>query len=186
MGQFLESAAIALQSIWANKLRSFLTVLGNIVAVTSIIAVVSLIRGMDTYVASAIVGEVGADTFRVERIGFVTDEEEAERAWRRNPIYAAKQAATLDQLTDGRLILGVGLGSKATYASNEFDVFGVPFSKRAPLTDEYIEAMKRIARQRGQLLGTEYAEAFLQYKPHSYPANDLLGELFGRTPVEMV
>ena len=50
MGQFLESAAIALQSIWANKLRSFLTVLGNIVAVTSIIAVVSLIQGMNAKV----------------------------------------------------------------------------------------------------------------------------------------
>ena len=38
-------------AIWANKLRSFLTVLGNIVAVTSIIAVVSLIQGMNAYVS---------------------------------------------------------------------------------------------------------------------------------------
>ena len=55
-------------SIWANKLRSFMTVLGNIVAVTSIIAVVSLIRGMDTYVTDAILTEVGADTFTVQRM----------------------------------------------------------------------------------------------------------------------
>ena len=41
---------IALGAIWANKLRSFLTVLGNIVAVTSIIAVVSLVQGMNGYV----------------------------------------------------------------------------------------------------------------------------------------
>jgi putative ABC transport system permease protein len=86
MNKFLDAVTVALSSVWTNKLRSLMMILGNVVAVTSIIAVVSLIRGMDTYVASAIIGEVGAGTFRVERVGFVTDEEEAERAWRRNPI----------------------------------------------------------------------------------------------------
>jgi putative ABC transport system permease protein len=86
MNQLLDAVTVALSSVWTNKLRSLMMVLGNVVAVTSIIAVVSLIRGMDTYVANAIIGEVGAGTFRIERIGFVTDEEEAERAWRRNPI----------------------------------------------------------------------------------------------------
>jgi probable F420-dependent oxidoreductase len=62
----------------------------------------------------------------------------------RNPIYAAKQTATLDHLTNGRLIVGVGLGSKATESSNEFEVFDVPFSDRAALTDEYIAIMKEI------------------------------------------
>jgi hypothetical protein len=52
--------------------------------------------------------------------------------------------------------------------------------------DEYVESMKRFGRERGKLLGVEYAEAFVQYRPHSYPANDLLGELFGKTRVEKV
>ena len=86
MNKLLDAVKVALASVWTNKLRSLMMVLGNVVAVTSIIAVVSLIRGMDTYVASAIIGEVGAGTFRIERVGFVTDEEAAERAWRRNPI----------------------------------------------------------------------------------------------------
>ena len=47
MQQFLEAAGIALQAIWANKLRSLLTVVGNVVAVTSIIAVVSLVQGLN-------------------------------------------------------------------------------------------------------------------------------------------
>ena len=47
MQQILDSARIAIQAIWANKLRSLLTVLGNIVAVTSIVTVVSLIQGMN-------------------------------------------------------------------------------------------------------------------------------------------
>ena len=63
MHQFLEAAAIALQAIWANKLRSLLTVLGNIVAVTSIIAVVSLVQGLNASVKDAIQSRVGADSF---------------------------------------------------------------------------------------------------------------------------
>jgi probable F420-dependent oxidoreductase len=65
----------------------------------------------------------------------------------RNPIYAAKQLATLDHLTDGRLIAGVGLGSKATKQANEFEVFGVPFAARARMTDEFVEAMRAIWTQ---------------------------------------
>jgi putative ABC transport system permease protein len=67
MQQFLEAANIALQAIWANKLRSLLTVLGNIVAVTSIIAVVSLVQGLNASVKDAIQSQVGADTFAVIR-----------------------------------------------------------------------------------------------------------------------
>ena len=63
MGQFYEAASIALQAIWSNKLRSFLTVLGNIVAVTSIIAVVSLVQGLNASVSDSITSQVGADTF---------------------------------------------------------------------------------------------------------------------------
>ena len=55
MNQVLESIGLALQAIWANKLRSLLTVLGNIVAVTSIVVVVSLIQGMNSYVSTTIV-----------------------------------------------------------------------------------------------------------------------------------
>ena len=71
MNQFLEAAVIALGAIWANKLRSFLTVLGNIVAVTSIIAVVSLVQGMNGYVTDAIVSGVGADNFTIQRMPVV-------------------------------------------------------------------------------------------------------------------
>jgi len=83
MNQILDSIGIALSAIWANKLRSFMMVLGNIVAVTSIIAVVSLIQGMNGYVSDAIVRDVGVGTFRVERVGFITDEEEQRKAFRR-------------------------------------------------------------------------------------------------------
>ena len=84
MNQILESIAIALRSIWANKLRSFMTVLGNIVAVTSIVTVVSLIQGMNAMVSNAIVTDVGADAFTIQRRPPVRTAEDEERT-RNNP-----------------------------------------------------------------------------------------------------
>ena len=99
MNQFLESAGIALQAIWANKLRSFLTVLGNIVAVTSIIAVVSLIQGMNAYVTDAIVTGVGADNFTIQRNPVVRTQADEERV-RSNPRITMEDAAAVRKYGD--------------------------------------------------------------------------------------
>ena len=45
--------------------------------------------------------------------------------------------------------------------------------------DEYVEATRRHALERGQRLGTGYAEAFIQHRGHAYPQDDLLTGLFG-------
>lgn len=95
-------------------------------------------QSADFYEALTTIGYLAAKTSRV-RIGVACLVMPT-----RNPIYAAKQLATLDHLTGGRLIAGVGLGSKASKESCEFDVFGVPFSARARMTDEFVEAMRAI------------------------------------------
>jgi len=84
MSQVLESVRLALASIWANKLRSLLTLLGNIVAVSSIITVVALITGVNSAVTDAIVSDLGADSFVVQRTGFTQNEDDFERQ-RSNP-----------------------------------------------------------------------------------------------------
>jgi probable F420-dependent oxidoreductase len=56
----------------------------------------------------------------------------------RNPFLTAKAAATLQVLSDGRLILGVGLG----YQEVEFAALGVPFKSRGALADEAIETIR--------------------------------------------
>ncbi|PWT84192.1 MAG: hypothetical protein C5B57_05280, partial [Blastocatellia bacterium] len=84
MNKFLESAAIALAAIWAAKLRSFMTVLGNIVAVTSIIAVVSLIQGLNASVKDAILTQAGADSFNIQQFPITRSDDEFERV-RNNP-----------------------------------------------------------------------------------------------------
>jgi putative ABC transport system permease protein len=76
MNQFYEAASIALQAIWSNKLRSLLTVLGNIVAVTSIIAVVSLVQGLNASVTNMIQSQFAADAFTVSRTAPSMTEEE--------------------------------------------------------------------------------------------------------------
>ena len=91
MQQILESIGIALKAVWANKLRSFMTVLGNIVAVTSIVTVVSLIQGMNSMVSSAIVTDVGADGFTIQRVPVTRTEEEEERV-RNNPLITLEEA----------------------------------------------------------------------------------------------
>jgi len=99
MNQFLEAAGIALSSVWANKLRSFLTVLGNIVAVTSIIAVVSLIQGMNAYVSNAIISDVGADNFTIQRMPVVRTAEDEERV-RSNPRISLADADAVRRYDD--------------------------------------------------------------------------------------
>ena len=98
MHQLVEAIIIALQAIWTNKLRSFMTVLGNIVAVMSIVTVVSLITGMDTYVGDAIISGVGADGFTVERTGITTTQEEIDQA-RNNPRITTKEAEYIRQFS---------------------------------------------------------------------------------------
>jgi putative ABC transport system permease protein len=80
MHQFFEAVAIALQAIWANKLRSFLTVIGNVVAVTSIIAVVSLVQGLNASVEAEIQSQFAADAFSVQRRPLTQTDEEDLRA----------------------------------------------------------------------------------------------------------
>lgn len=60
----------------------------------------------------------------------------------RNPVLFAKQVATLDSLSGGRLELGIGLG----WLKEEYDALGVEWSHRGRRMDEYIEAMRRLWR----------------------------------------
>jgi putative ABC transport system permease protein len=62
-----EGIRLALASIWSQKLRTFLTVLANIVAVSSVIAVVSILDGMDTYVKQQVAGE-GTGIVTIRRV----------------------------------------------------------------------------------------------------------------------
>ncbi len=58
----------------------------------------------------------------------------------RNPVVLAKEVATLDRLSKGRLQLGIGVG----WLEEEFDALGISWAKRGKRTDEYMEAMRAL------------------------------------------
>jgi probable F420-dependent oxidoreductase len=60
-----------------------------------------------------------------------------------NPLLVAKQSASLDVLSGGRFMLGVGIG----WSEDEFTALGVPFRGRAARTVEYVEAMRTLWRE---------------------------------------
>ena len=66
---FWEAACIAVDSLRKNKLRSFLTLLGIILATTTLIAVTALIHGMNLYIAEK-VSNMGSDGFRIVRMAW--------------------------------------------------------------------------------------------------------------------
>src|SRR5262249_9158046 len=55
----------------------------------------------------------------------------------RNPVVVAKQLATIDNLSEGRVVLGAGAG----WAREEFDALGVAYDQRGPITDEYLRVI---------------------------------------------
>jgi alkanesulfonate monooxygenase SsuD/methylene tetrahydromethanopterin reductase-like flavin-dependent oxidoreductase (luciferase family) len=57
----------------------------------------------------------------------------------RHPLLVARMAGNLDELSGGRLVLGVGVGG----ARQEFEALGVPFTRRGQLTDEYLAELRQ-------------------------------------------
>ena len=78
-----EAALIALQTMRAHKLRSFLTLLGIILSVSTLILVIALISGMNLYFAQR-VANLGSNVFLVDKIGIVTDWQDRINAEKRN------------------------------------------------------------------------------------------------------
>ena len=122
MAQILESIRLALSSIWANKLRSLLTLLGNIVAVSSIITVVSLIQGMNATVSDAVVSDLGADAFTIDRMGMIRNEDEAERA-RNNPRITIEEAEAIERFSPyiQSVMAQANMGAPIAYGTTEIE-----------------------------------------------------------------
>src|ERR1035437_184311 len=92
---FWEAVKGAVQSLRSSKLRSFLTLLGIILATTTLIAVMSVISGMDVYIAQN-VSSMGADGYRVQRIAMMQfDPKKYLEMLRRNPQLTKEEFAFL-------------------------------------------------------------------------------------------
>jgi putative ABC transport system permease protein len=83
---YLDAAKIALQSIFAHKLRAFLTLIGIIIGVASVVVVGASIEGLNNYMVETISRVLGANHFMIARIAHVGNmtEEEWEKMMKRN------------------------------------------------------------------------------------------------------
>jgi probable F420-dependent oxidoreductase len=70
----------------------------------------------------------------------------------RHPVYLAKEFATLDRLSGGRALAGLGIG----WLREEFEVLGVPFEERAARTEESIRAMRSLWSQGAESFDGEF------------------------------
>lgn len=70
-----ESFRLALESLRSQKLRSFLTLLGVLISVATLVSVLAIIRGMDRYIAER-VSQLGSQVFMISRFGIITNARE--------------------------------------------------------------------------------------------------------------
>lgn len=82
---FMETVRLVFAAFRTNKLRTFLTLLGVIIGVTTVITVVSVIKGMNRYVLSTIT-EAGSNVFQIDRFGLITSHESFQAAMRRKDL----------------------------------------------------------------------------------------------------
>ena len=153
MNKYLDAAGIALSAIWGAKLRSLMTVLGNIVAVTSIIAVVSLIQGLNASVSQAILNQAGADSFIVQQFGIIRSDEEALRA-QSNPRITRLDAAAVRRYSPlaAAVMLSSQANGRVTYRDASIDSVGI-----TGVTSDYVNFSNYDA-ERGRLMSATEVE----------------------------
>src|SRR3981081_1991701 len=93
-GGFLDYAGVAIDSLRTNKLRSFLTLLGIIIGITSIISVISIIQGLDIYFKQK-VPKFAHTTFVIQQFPIATNLDKLFEMIRRNPDVHATAAEAI-------------------------------------------------------------------------------------------
>lgn len=100
---FLETLKLSLDALRAHKLRSFLTLLGVILAVLTLVVVMSVIAGLNLYVATR-VANLGANVFIVDRFGIITSQDAFIKAQKRPMIDMEDYARLRDGMKVARAV----------------------------------------------------------------------------------
>jgi len=98
----------------------------------------------------------------------------------RHPIYVAKEVATLDKLSGGRAILGIGVG----WLEEEFDALGIPFEERAARTSESVRAIRALwAKEPAPFEGKFFKWGKLESNPKPVQPNGVPIVVGGHTAI---
>jgi len=124
----LETMRLALDALRAHKLRSFLTLLGIILAVTTLVAVMSVVAGMNFYVADRI-ANLGANVFIVDRFGIITSQDAWVKAQKRPLITMEDYERLRDNMKTANAVAALYDHNTETRSGNQrlenTDVMGV-------------------------------------------------------------
>jgi putative ABC transport system permease protein len=125
-----ESAGIALAALRANKMRSFLTLLGTIIGVMSVIAVLSFVEGLNRFVSEKLLAS-GANVFYVDKYGFITSQEEWDAVKDRRDITIDDADALRAGVAHAQLVIAQANASVIARYRNK-EVRGVTLRGRSP------------------------------------------------------
>jgi putative ABC transport system permease protein len=173
-----ESTGIALGGIRANKLRSFLTLLGTIIGVGSVIAVVSFVEGLNRYVTDKLLN-AGANVFEMDKWGLITSQDAWEEALKRPDITLLDADALQGRVPSASLIVPRD-GTGATVRQREKALRNVEVRGRGPgweVIEDYAIQEGRFftevddqRRRPVAVIGTEVAEEL-------FPGLDPIGRI---------
>ena len=151
-----------------------MTVLGNIVAVTSIVTVVSLIQGMNAMVSDAIVSDIGADSFTIQRRPPIRTEDEDE-LHRNNPRLTPEEADAISRFSThvDAVMLSAESGGNVTYGSQVIENVQV-----SGVSEEYLDFSRYNADQAGRMMSAIEVE---RNRPVAIIGAELAEALFGPT-----
>jgi putative ABC transport system permease protein len=125
-----ESVGIALGALRANKLRSFLTLLGTIIGVAAVIAVLSFVEGLNHYVSDKLLA-AGSNVFWVDKFGIITSQEAFEDVSKRKDITPDDADALRAGVRNASMVIAMA-GGNATCRYRTHTVAGVDVHGRGP------------------------------------------------------
>jgi len=123
---FADAARIALQSIWSQKLRAFLTLLGVIFGVASVVVMGASISGFNGYIVSTIGRILGANHFMMARFAHQGEwsEEDWDRAWKRNKPLRWEDYEWMLANCKGCAEVGANVNTSVNLKYEEHELFG--------------------------------------------------------------
>jgi putative ABC transport system permease protein len=132
--RFGELVSISFRAIWAHKLRSFLTLLGVIIGVMTVVAVVAVISGLNNYVATKLFS-LSPDVYAITRWGIITSQEEFLAALKRKRIVKS-ETETYARLARSAEMIGLMSGTQKTVKHGNKHLSDVQISGATPSVAE--------------------------------------------------
>jgi putative ABC transport system permease protein len=153
--QLFQGVIIALEELWAHKLRTFLTLLGNIVGVMSVMAVVSIIDGANSYIENEMIG-VGSGTFEVAQMNALAILSDFDKFLKslHNPKITLYDYDYLREHVTLAEFMDAGLSTRAQVRYQRLNIKSVPVRGR---TENYVMLGRQDLKDGRHLSGHEVA-----------------------------